>query len=203
MSDTNLEHTPMFSSSNRNGHATHALVGHRTTKPKKVDPNAPKRASTVFILFSQDERANVKQDNPHACNTEICALLGLKWHAADPDVKAKYAALYKDNKTKADAERLVYGLSVKSDSNADRSIIKREVSDAKRTFRRLDSTLRDASAKVKSKYTENKALKAADRPVSTHSAHLDAKVVQASITHIDPETQTLEEFLDSCMQCDQ
>ena len=35
-------------------------------KGAKKDPNAPKRALSAFMLFSQDKRQKVKEDNPDA-----------------------------------------------------------------------------------------------------------------------------------------
>lgn len=31
---------------------------------KKKDPNAPKRPLSAFMLFSQDKRASIKEENP-------------------------------------------------------------------------------------------------------------------------------------------
>jgi hypothetical protein len=37
-----------------------------TKKKAKKDPNAPKRALSAFMLFSQEKRASVKKENPDA-----------------------------------------------------------------------------------------------------------------------------------------
>ncbi len=59
-------------------------------KRKKVDPNAPKRACSAFILFSQAERAVIKRDQPDTPSSVMLKLLGERWKAADADTKAKY-----------------------------------------------------------------------------------------------------------------
>ena len=71
-------------------------------------PIAPKRACSSFILFSKAERANVKREHPGASPAMMFKLLGERWRAADADTKAKYAALYAENKAKADDEWRVY-----------------------------------------------------------------------------------------------
>jgi hypothetical protein len=38
----------------------------RVSKKGKKDPNAPKRGLSAFMLFSQDKRASVKEENPDA-----------------------------------------------------------------------------------------------------------------------------------------
>ena len=77
------------------------------SKPKKekqpAAPNAPKRACSSFILFSKDERANVKREHPGASPALMFKLLGERWRAADADTKARYAALYAENKAKIEA----------------------------------------------------------------------------------------------------
>ncbi len=81
----------------------------QTKKAKQpVDPNAPKRACSAFLLFSKAERAHVKSEYPDATQTEMCKHLGDRWKAADEETKAKYAALYMENKVKATEARRVY-----------------------------------------------------------------------------------------------
>jgi len=69
-----------------------------TKKLKTVKPDAPARASTAFILFSQAMRASIKEEFPNATNTEIFQKLGEKWRSTDADTKAKYEAIYQANK---------------------------------------------------------------------------------------------------------
>jgi hypothetical protein len=100
-------------------------VAVKSKKKTAVDSNAPKRANTAFILFSQAERASIKLEHPEASNTDIYKRLGEKWREASAETKAKYEAEYKANKAKADAEMRAYlatstpttGGSVASSSN--------------------------------------------------------------------------------------
>ena len=88
--------------------ATNAETVAPATKKAPTDPNAPKRASSAFIIFSQAERANVKEAHPEASNTDIYKRLGEKWNETTAETKAEYHALYKANKTKADEDRAAY-----------------------------------------------------------------------------------------------
>jgi len=106
--------------------SAHSNVAVNSKKKTAIDANAPKRANTAFILFSQAERANIKLEHPEASNTDIYKRLGEKWREASAETKAKYEAEYKANKAKADAEMQAYlatsaptvtGGSVASSSN--------------------------------------------------------------------------------------
>jgi hypothetical protein len=92
-------------------------------KPKKrkkvVDPNAPKRALSAFVLFSQAERVAIKRDQPDTPNSAMLKLLGERWKAADADTKAKYVAMHAENKAEADEARRVYAADTKDDSDAE------------------------------------------------------------------------------------
>nr|GEZ37356.1 FACT complex subunit SSRP1 [Tanacetum cinerariifolium] len=67
---------------------------------KKKDPNAPKRAMSGFMFFSQLERENVKKDIPGIPFTEIGRVLGERWGKLTAEEKAPYEA-----KAQADKKR--------------------------------------------------------------------------------------------------
>lgn len=48
---------------------------------KKKDPNAPKRALSAFMFYSQKHRPLVKKENPEATFGEIGRILGEQWKA--------------------------------------------------------------------------------------------------------------------------
>lgn len=64
----------------------------RGGKPAK-DPNAPKRATTAFFFFAQEERARVRAAHPEFKVTEISKELGKMWKDLQPDQKAKFEGL--------------------------------------------------------------------------------------------------------------
>ncbi|KAI3764816.1 hypothetical protein L2E82_14833 [Cichorium intybus] len=67
--------------------------GSKKRKPKKKkDPNAPKRAMSGFMFFSQLERENVKKDIPGIAFQEIGRVLGERWNKLSAEEKEPYEA---------------------------------------------------------------------------------------------------------------
>lgn len=67
---------------------------------RKKDPNAPKRAMSGFMFFSQAERENTKKENPGIAFTDIGKALGEKWRKMSAEEKEPYEA-----KARADRKR--------------------------------------------------------------------------------------------------
>ncbi|XP_024182651.1 FACT complex subunit SSRP1 isoform X2 [Rosa chinensis] len=65
---------------------------------KKKDPNAPKRAMSGFMFFSQMERENVKKDNPGIAFTDVGRVLGDKWKKMSAEEKEPYEAKARQDK---------------------------------------------------------------------------------------------------------
>ncbi|XP_015879450.1 FACT complex subunit SSRP1 [Ziziphus jujuba] len=65
---------------------------------KKKDPNAPKRALSGFMFFSQMERENVKKSNPGIPFTEVGRVLGDKWKKMSVEEKEPYEAKARQDK---------------------------------------------------------------------------------------------------------
>ncbi|MBA0557395.1 hypothetical protein Golob_014467 [Gossypium lobatum] len=91
-------------------------------KRRKKDPNAPKRAMSGFMFFSQVEREvghefseftlidgeNIKKTNPGASFAEISRILGEKWKKLSEEEKEPYEAKAKVDKRRYDVERNAY-----------------------------------------------------------------------------------------------
>ncbi|RWR73504.1 Structure-specific recognition protein [Cinnamomum micranthum f. kanehirae] len=60
---------------------------------KKKDPNAPKRAMSGFMFFSQAERENVKKGSPGLSFTDIGRALGERWKKMSAEEKEPYEAM--------------------------------------------------------------------------------------------------------------
>ncbi|OAY85475.1 FACT complex subunit SSRP1-A [Ananas comosus] len=67
---------------------------------KKKDPNAPKRAMSGFMFFSNAERDNIKKSIPGLSFTEVGRALGEKWKKMSAEEKEPYEAM-----ARADAKR--------------------------------------------------------------------------------------------------
>jgi len=57
-------------------------------KPK--DPNAPKKALSSYLLFSNAIRAQVKAENPEMKITQMSTVIGAKWKAISEEEKKKW-----------------------------------------------------------------------------------------------------------------
>ncbi|TYH01069.1 hypothetical protein ES288_A09G028200v1 [Gossypium darwinii] len=77
-------------------------------KRRKKDPNAPKRAMSGFMFFSQVERENIKKTNPGASFAEVSRILGEKWKKLSEEEKEPYEAKAKVDKRRYDVERNAY-----------------------------------------------------------------------------------------------
>ncbi|KAG1149979.1 hypothetical protein G6F37_004560 [Rhizopus arrhizus] len=79
-------------------------------KRGKKDPNAPKRALSAYMFFSQANRENVIKENPEAKFGEIGKILGAKWKEMTDEEKKPFTEKaeadkkrYEDEKAKAAA----------------------------------------------------------------------------------------------------
>eukprot|EP00882_Tetradesmus_deserticola_P011967 GHRQ01012666.1.p1 GENE.GHRQ01012666.1~~GHRQ01012666.1.p1 ORF type:complete len:645 (+),score=367.82 GHRQ01012666.1:668-2602(+) len=67
--------------------------GKKARKPrKKKDPNAPKKALSGFMFFSNSNRDRIKTDNPGIPFGQVGKLLGEEWKKLSPEDKAPYEA---------------------------------------------------------------------------------------------------------------
>ena len=69
---------------------------------KKKNPDAPKQPSNGYILFCQDNRQIVKEENPELSPKEITSELGRIWReehkANNSEIYQKYQSMYESNK---------------------------------------------------------------------------------------------------------
>lgn len=54
----------------------------------KKDPNAPKRPVSGYMLWLNDVRSQLKEDNPGLKITELSKVAGQKWRSLSSSVKA-------------------------------------------------------------------------------------------------------------------
>ncbi len=74
----------------------------KSTKEKVKDPNAPKKPKSGYILYSLDERPDVKKDGFEG--KEILAEIGKRWNTLDASEKQKYEKMANDEKARYEAE---------------------------------------------------------------------------------------------------
>ena len=68
---------------NYDGPATTVADDESKTKKKrqKKDPNAPKKAMTSYLAYSNEQRPLIKQEQPSLSMTEISKVIGQRWKA--------------------------------------------------------------------------------------------------------------------------
>ncbi|CAI0374958.1 unnamed protein product [Linum tenue] len=73
--------------------------GSKKKKPKKKkDPNAPKKALSGYMFFSQTERESVKKSNPGIAFGEVGKVLGDRWRAMSAEEKEPYEEMARADK---------------------------------------------------------------------------------------------------------
>ncbi|GJE99148.1 high mobility group box domain-containing protein [Phanerochaete sordida] len=85
----------------------------------KKDKNAPKRALSAYMFFSQDWRERVKAENPDASFGEIGKLLGTKWKELDDEEKKPYAEQAARDKERAEQEKKDYDNKTRDSGSGD------------------------------------------------------------------------------------
>jgi hypothetical protein len=86
-------------------------VEKKESKPKKAK-DAPKNARSAYILFSQDMRPVVKEEQPTLDSKDVLRALGALWKQADEDTKKKYQELAEEDKGRFKSEMETYVPSV-------------------------------------------------------------------------------------------
>jgi len=90
----------------------------KPARKTKKDPNAPKRALSAYMFFSQDWRERIKTENPDAGFGEVGKLLGAKWKELDDEEKKPYVEQAARDKERAEEEKTAYD-NKKSGSGGD------------------------------------------------------------------------------------
>jgi len=79
------------------------------SKPKKVkDPNAPKRPTTSFFVFSSEQRPLLKVTQPDLKVTEVAKEMGRLWKAMDAEDRKKYEDIAQLDKKRYTTELSAY-----------------------------------------------------------------------------------------------
>ncbi|EAS32643.1 non-histone chromosomal protein 6 [Coccidioides immitis RS] len=79
--------------------STRQTKGRRAEKKKK-DPNAPKRGLSAYMFFANEQRENVREENPGISFGQVGKLLGERWKALSDKQRAPY-----EEKAAADKKR--------------------------------------------------------------------------------------------------
>ncbi|KAJ3288646.1 Non-histone chromosomal protein 6 [Borealophlyctis nickersoniae] len=79
----------------------------RKTRAKK-DPNAPKKPLSGFIIFSNENRQRIKEENPSAEFRDMGRLLGAAWKELSDAEKEVYNKKKEEDKKRYEREVAAY-----------------------------------------------------------------------------------------------
>ncbi|GJN68538.1 HMG box-containing protein [Purpureocillium lilacinum] len=74
----------------------------------KKDPNAPKRGLSAYMFFANEQRENVREENPGITFGQVGKLLGERWKALNDKQRAPYEAKAAADKKRYEDEKQAY-----------------------------------------------------------------------------------------------
>ncbi len=96
-----------------------AAVGREKKRKKRKDPNAPKGPLSAFMLYSIEERVQLKEKSPNLGFGEYGKIIGASWKELSEEKKSKWVAEAEKDKQRYKAEKLAYD-SKKTDVDIER-----------------------------------------------------------------------------------
>lgn len=86
-------------------------------KRGKKDPNAPKRGLSAYMFFANEQRENVREENPGISFGQVGKLLGERWKALNDKQRAPYEAKAAADKKRYEDEKQAYNADQEEDSS--------------------------------------------------------------------------------------
>jgi hypothetical protein len=75
---------------------------------RKKDPNAPKRGLSAYMFFANEQRENVRDENPGITFGQVGKVLGERWKALSEKQREPYEQKAKDDKKRYESEKAKY-----------------------------------------------------------------------------------------------
>jgi hypothetical protein len=88
--------------------AAKATRGKAEKKKSKKDPNAPKRGLSAYMFFANEQRDNVREENPGISFGQVGKILGERWKALNDKQRAPYEAKAAADKKRYEDEKQAY-----------------------------------------------------------------------------------------------
>ncbi|KND95283.1 Non-histone chromosomal protein 6, partial [Tolypocladium ophioglossoides CBS 100239] len=82
--------------------------GKEVKKRGKKDPNAPKRGLSAYMFFANEQRENVRQENPGISFGQVGKILGERWKALNDKQRTPYEAKAAADKKRYEDEKQAY-----------------------------------------------------------------------------------------------
>ncbi|KAH0832509.1 non-histone chromosomal protein 6 [Fonsecaea monophora] len=80
----------------------------RGAEKKKKDPNAPKRGLSAYMFFANEQRENVREENPGISFGQVGKVLGDKWKALSDKQREPYEKKAAADKKRYEDEKAKY-----------------------------------------------------------------------------------------------
>jgi len=80
----------------------------RGVEKKKKDPNAPKRGLSAYMFFANEQRENVRDENPGISFGQVGKVLGDRWKALDEKQRIPYEKKAQTDKKRYEDEKAKY-----------------------------------------------------------------------------------------------
>lgn len=88
-----------------------AKKGAKTEKRRsKKDPMAPKRGLSAYMFFANEQRENVREENPGVSFGQVGKILGERWKALSDKQRAPYDAKAAADKKRYEDEKAAYNV---------------------------------------------------------------------------------------------
>ncbi|KAK4459340.1 Non-histone chromosomal protein 6 [Cladorrhinum samala] len=88
--------------------ATKSKAGKVEKRRTKKDPNAPKRGLSAYMFFANEQRENVREENPGVSFGQVGKILGERWKALSDKQRAPYEAKAAADKKRYEDEKQAY-----------------------------------------------------------------------------------------------
>ncbi|KAK4165849.1 high mobility group box domain-containing protein [Cladorrhinum sp. PSN259] len=88
--------------------AAKSKAGKETKRRTKKDPNAPKRGLSAYMFFANEQRDNVREENPGVSFGQVGKILGERWKALSDKQRAPYEAKAAADKKRYEDEKQAY-----------------------------------------------------------------------------------------------
>ncbi|KAG7129931.1 Non-histone chromosomal protein 6 like [Verticillium longisporum] len=93
-------------------------AGEKKAKRAKKDPNAPKRGLSAYMFFANEQRENVREENPGISFGQVGKLLGERWKALNEKQRGPYEAKAVADKKRYEDEKAAYNAEAEDDESA-------------------------------------------------------------------------------------
>ncbi|TGZ81401.1 Non-histone chromosomal protein 6 [Ascodesmis nigricans] len=94
-----------------------AAPASKSAGKKKKDPNAPRRGLSAYMFFANEQRENVRNENPGIAFGQVGKVLGERWKALNEKQRAPYEAKAAADKKRYEQEKAAYLENAEADKD--------------------------------------------------------------------------------------